>query len=335
VTYTVTIRNVSDVLVTIENVVDDRFGDLDDSGGNGCFDVPINLAPGASTFCQFTGTVSGAAGTTHVNVVTATGKDAFDNPVSGSDDARVEITPRLIDLVIDKTATSPTPLNGTVTYTLTVTNRGPDQATNVQLADPAPAGVQYQSASTSQGTCAVTPALVTCNLGTIAPGQVVTVTVTGRATATGTHVNTATVSGQGGRETNPADNTDSAQTVVPAPLRPPTKPTKPSKPKPPAVEADVCLALTVSPSSVTADGKPDRVRTLVTAGTKRMKGVRVVIRGVGIAKTGRTNERGVAVVTINPRRAGIITITAQERNRQICGPKRIGAVGVFLPPVTG
>ena len=29
------------------NVVDDKFGDLDDSGGNGCFDVPINLAPGA------------------------------------------------------------------------------------------------------------------------------------------------------------------------------------------------------------------------------------------------------------------------------------------------
>lgn len=335
VTYTVTIRNVSDVPVSIENVVDDRFGDLDDSGGNGCFDVPINLPPGASTFCQFTGTVSGAAGTTHVNVVTATGKDAFDNPVSGSDDARVEITPRLIDLVIDKTATSPTPLNGTVTYTLTVTNRGPDPATNVQLADPAPAGVQYQSASSSQGTCAVTPALVTCNLGTIAPGQVVTVTVTGRATATGTHVNTATVSGQGGRETNPADNTDSAQTVVPAPLKPPAKPSRPSKPKPPVVEADVCLALTVSPASVTADGKPDRVRTLVTAGKKRMKGVRVVIRGVGVAKTGRTNERGVAVVTINPRRAGIITITAQERNREICGPKRIGAVGVFLPPVTG
>ena len=33
--------------MTITNVVDDKFGDLDDDGGNGCFDVPINLAPGA------------------------------------------------------------------------------------------------------------------------------------------------------------------------------------------------------------------------------------------------------------------------------------------------
>ena len=46
VTFSVTITNTSvDVMVAIDNVVDDKFGDLDDSGGNGCFDVPVNLAP--------------------------------------------------------------------------------------------------------------------------------------------------------------------------------------------------------------------------------------------------------------------------------------------------
>ena len=41
VTFSVTITNTSaDVDVTVDNVVDDKFGDLDDSGGNGCFDVP-------------------------------------------------------------------------------------------------------------------------------------------------------------------------------------------------------------------------------------------------------------------------------------------------------
>ncbi len=45
--YSVRITNTSNVNVTITNVVDDKFGDLDDSGGSGCFDVPINLAPGA------------------------------------------------------------------------------------------------------------------------------------------------------------------------------------------------------------------------------------------------------------------------------------------------
>ena len=34
--------------------------------------------------------------------------------------------------------------------------------------------------------------------------------------------------------------------------------------------------------------------------------------------------------------AGVITITAREtKQQQVCGPKRIGAVGVFLPPLTG
>jgi uncharacterized repeat protein (TIGR01451 family) len=328
VTYTVTITNTSNVLVTIENVVDDRFGDLDDSGGNGCFDVPINLAAGASTFCQFTGNVTGAAGTSHVNVVTATGTDEFGNRVSDSDDARVDITPLLIDLVVDKTASSPTPLNGTVNYTMTVTNKGPDTATNVQLADPAPAGITLLTATASQGTCTVSAALITCNLGTIAPGQTVTVNATGRATAVGTHVNTVTVSGQGGRETNPADNVDSAQTVVPRPIQPPT----PEKPKP---EPAICLTLTVTPKTITADGKPDKVRVLVTAAKKRQPGVKVVVKGAGVSKTGRTAKNGVAVLTINPKKAGLLTVTVQERNRKACGPARVGVVGVFLPPLTG
>ena len=74
VTYSVTITNTSaDVMVTIDNVVDDKFGDLDDSGGNGCFDVPINLAPGGKVNCTFQKTITGPGGTSHVNVVTASG----------------------------------------------------------------------------------------------------------------------------------------------------------------------------------------------------------------------------------------------------------------------
>ena len=113
------------------------------------------------------GNVTGPAGTVHVNTVTASGRDEAGNALSAKDDARVEITPRLIDLVIVKNATSPTPLNGIVTYDLTVTNKGPDTATNVQVADPAPSGISYLTANPSQGTCSVTPALVTCSLGSM------------------------------------------------------------------------------------------------------------------------------------------------------------------------
>ncbi|HXG75484.1 MAG TPA: hypothetical protein VNJ53_02850 [Gaiellaceae bacterium] len=328
VTYSVTVSNTSaDTNVVITSVVDDKFGDLDDEGGKGYIDVPFTLLPGQSRSFQFTAQVNGVGGSEHVNVVTASGNDTSGNSLSASDDARVQITERLIDLVIQKDATSPTPLNGTVTYTLTVTNRGPDTATNVQLADPAPAGITYLGANPSQGSCSVTASLVTCSLGSLAPGQTVTVTVTGRATQTGQHTNTATVTGSGGRETNPADNVDSAVTVVPAPLRPPT-----AKPKP---EPEVCLALTVSPKMIKADGKPDRITVTVTAGKKRVKGVRVVVSGPGVRQSARTNGRGVAVLRINPRKAGLLTVTALEPNRRICGPKRIGVVGVFLPPLTG
>jgi uncharacterized repeat protein (TIGR01451 family) len=329
VTFSVTITNTSaDVMVTIDNVVDDKFGDLDDSGGNGCFDVPINLAPGANVNCTFQRTITGVGGTTHVNVVTVTGHDPAGNQLTASDDAKVDITPRLIDLVIVKEASSPTPLNGIVNYSLTVTNKGPDTATNVQLADPAPAGITYLTANPSQGTCNVSSSLITCSLGSIAPGQTVTIAITGRATTVGSHTNTATVTGGGGRETNPADNVDSAVTVVPAPLKPPAV-------KPPVVEAEYCLALTVSPKMIKADGKPDKVTVKVTAGSKPVKGIKVVVSGGGVSKAAKTNGKGVAVLKINPRKPGLITVTVAETNQKLCGPKRIGVVGVFLPPLTG
>ncbi|HEU5264214.1 MAG TPA: hypothetical protein VFU34_06220, partial [Gaiellaceae bacterium] len=330
VTFSVTIKNTSVVNVAIQEVFDDKFGDLDDEGGNGCFDAPVNLMPLESVNCTFQREITGAGGTSHVNTVVASGRDQFGNSVVDSDDARVDITPRLIDLVIVKEASSPTPLNGIVNYSLTVTNRGPDTATDVQVADPAPVGITYLTATPSQGSCNLGPALVTCSLGTIAPGQTVTIAIRARATAVGSHTNTATVTGSGGRETDPGDNSDSAVTVVPAPPTP--KPPTP-KPKPPVSEP--CIALTVSPRMIKADGKPDRITVRVTAGKKRVKGVGVTIRGAGVDRASTSNENGLVVLRINPRKAGIVTIAARETNRKLCGPRRIGVVGVFLPPVTG
>ena len=327
VTFSVRVTNTSaDVNVVITNVVDDKFGDLDDDGGSGCFDVPINLAPGAFASCQFTEPVTGPGGTTHVDTVTASGTDANGTPVSASDSAEVVITPRLIDLVVTKQATSPTKLHGTVHYALTVTNKGPDTATNVQLADPAPAGITYLTATSSQGTCTVAPALVTCSLGTLAPGQTVTIAITGRSDTVGSHTNTATVTGAGGRETNPADNTASAVTVTPAPVTPPTP-----KPKP---HPTPCLALNVTPKMIKADGKPDKVVVKVTAGSKAVAGAKVAVHGAGIEMSGRTGSNGVVVFTVNAGKTGLITVSTPE-TRHSCGSRRIGVAGVFLPPVTG
>jgi uncharacterized repeat protein (TIGR01451 family) len=333
VEFTVTIQNTGPIGVTINDVHDSVFGSLDDNdGGTGPFDVPINLAPGESVSKTFTRQVTGAGGQVHTNVVTATGTDAAGNAVSDSDDARVEITERTIDLVVVKTATSPTPLNGIVNYTMTVTNKGPDTATNVQLADPAPAGITYLTVSPAAPTCNLTPSLITCSLGNLAAGQTVTVNVTARATAIGTHTNVATVTGGGGRETNPADNVDDAVTLVPAPFVPPSRPEPKPKPKP---QPPACLTLTVAPKMIKADGRPDRVSVKVTQGSKRVRGTKVTVFGAGVRKTGRSNANGMAFISINPKKAGLITITALETNQKVCGPKRIGVVGVFLPPLTG
>jgi uncharacterized repeat protein (TIGR01451 family) len=280
------------------------------------------MAPGQFASCQYTSQITGTGGTAYSNLVTASGHDENGRLVSGSDEPRVEIIARLIDLVIVKDASSPTPLNGVVTYRLRVTNKGPDTATNVQLADPAPAGITYLTANPSQGTCDLSPSLITCGPGSIAAGQTVTMSTTARGTAVGSHTNTATVTGGGGRETNPADNVDSATTVVPQPLLAP----EPSRP-------EACLKLTVAPKVMKADGKIDRVVVKVTAGGKRVAGVRVLVTGVGVRKTARSNRKGIAVLFVNPQKAGLLTVSTFKSKRPSCGTKRIGVVAVFLPPL--
>jgi hypothetical protein len=86
---------------------------------------------------------------------------------------------------------------------------------------------------------------------------------------------------------------------------------------------------------ITADGKRDKVDVKVTAGGKAMKGIRVVISVGGVRDSDVSNRKGIAVLRVNPKKSGLLTITAIEPNRRVCGPTRIGVVGVFLPPVTG
>ena len=92
--------------------------------------------------------------------------------------------------------------------------------------------------------------------------------------------------------------------------------------------------MTVTPKMITADGKPDRVTAKVRAGKGPSKGTKVVIRGKGIDRSGRTNAKGIVVISVNPKKPGNITITTRDK-QESCGAKRIGVVGVFLPPLTG
>ena len=73
------------------------------------------------------------------------------------------------DLSIAKTG-SPDPITvgEQLTYTLAVTNGGPDTATGVAITDALPTGVNLVSSSASQGGCSTAAGVVTCPIGTMA-----------------------------------------------------------------------------------------------------------------------------------------------------------------------
>ncbi|MHB8750539.1 MAG: beta strand repeat-containing protein, partial [Aggregatilineales bacterium] len=89
-----------------------------------------------------------------------------------------------------------------VMFTLTVTNSGTAPAVNVIVTDPLPAQFVYVSATAQQGTFSVSGNTITFNVGTVNPGQVITLTITTRVAASVippmTSNNTATlIDGQG------------------------------------------------------------------------------------------------------------------------------------------
>ena len=91
-------------------------------------------------------------------------------------------------------APNPAKRGSTLGYTVSVTNRGPDAASQVVLSLGLPAGVSVTSVSTSAGSCtyAGTPATVRCGTPTLVPGAALTATVRTTVTASkGTLVATA------------------------------------------------------------------------------------------------------------------------------------------------
>ena len=102
---------------------------------------------------------------------------------------------------------------GNLTYTLTVTNNDPtNTASNVVLTDTLGANLKFVSAS---GSYTQSGGVVTFSLGTMAPGQIVTMTVTAQATEDGSLTDTASVSS--GNDPVPGNNSAPATTTVSEP----------------------------------------------------------------------------------------------------------------------
>jgi uncharacterized repeat protein (TIGR01451 family) len=123
------------------------------------------------------------------------------------------------DLSIQKTDDAdPVAVGSVLTYTITATNAGPEEATSVEVEDQLPNQLDVVSATASAGTCDRNGRRVTCAIGALATGADATVTIRVRPRADGQMTNTATVRTP---DTDPveANNTDAETTTVVKPPR--------------------------------------------------------------------------------------------------------------------
>jgi uncharacterized repeat protein (TIGR01451 family) len=184
------------------NLLGDGDGDLRarSSGANGAT---------ATVTIVVTPTVAGAI----TNTASVGGGVTDPSPGNNSSSVTTTVAEPQAGLAIGKTASARSVQAGTdLTYTITVTNNGPQGATGVIVTDPLPAGTTFKSASASQGSCSGTDT-VSCALSSLANAGTATVTIVITTPATeGAITNTASVSGY---ETDPnaANNSASVTTT--------------------------------------------------------------------------------------------------------------------------
>ena len=282
--------------------------------------VPAGTTQAASTF-----TVHIVSGTTAATGGDCPGSGTVDNTGNvtasndGSDHSSASTCVQaLVDLSVTKSG-SPNPLTlgeGNITWTIVVTNNGPDADTGVTIADPMPAGNTFVSATSSKGSC-TGGAILNCSIGAMAAGESVTITLITTPSTTGNQVNTVTVAGDR-PETNTGNNSASATVLVVGPATPPV----------------FCVAVSkVTPKQLFV-GRKTTLTIRLTQDGKAVKGVHVRIKGPKLnLRTGASNSKGVITQRVKMKKAGILVFSPLASKR--CNTKRLGVTNVFTPPVTG
>jgi uncharacterized repeat protein (TIGR01451 family) len=175
----------------------------------------LSLAAGQSATLTLSGVVDPMATGTLVNTAAvATMVGVLDpNPANNSATDTDAVAPAANLALTMTDSPDPVPTGGSLTYTLTVSNLGPVQATGVTLVDPLPAAVNFVSVSPGPPPCTASAGTVTCALGSLAPGasDVVTIQVTANHYTMAT--NTASVAAN---EVDPAasNNVATEQTLI-------------------------------------------------------------------------------------------------------------------------
>ncbi|HVR40069.1 MAG TPA: hypothetical protein VMU84_13310 [Thermoanaerobaculia bacterium] len=154
------------------------------------------------------------------------------------------------DLAIVKSATPSVAPGGTITYTLSVTNNGPDPTPSVQVADDLPFGLTAIAVNGNGWSCNTGTSSVLCQMTSVPVGPLATIIITATAPQQGGAItNTASVSASID-DPNSANNTSSATTTVGAP--PPLCPSTPPQPNSPSHDAIIHSPVTFSWSNADA-----------------------------------------------------------------------------------
>jgi uncharacterized repeat protein (TIGR01451 family) len=162
------------------------------------------------------------------NVAQVSGSDQFDPDSRPNNDAPNEddqgfapLQGELADLSIGKRVSNATPnINDVITYTVELRNDGPSNATGVEVTDSIPAGLEYVSHSTSQGSYDVATGL--WSVGSVPAGGGATLTISARVRSFARLVNVAeiTKSDQPDNDSTPGNGDPTEDDYASVPLSP-------------------------------------------------------------------------------------------------------------------
>jgi uncharacterized repeat protein (TIGR01451 family) len=188
-------------------------------------DLPCSSSGDVSVTCGPTTLAAGGTATVTIVVTAPVGAATLVNDAevqTSTDDADLSdntssattVVGASADLAVVKSGPATVGTGEAITYTLLVSNAGPDAAVDVEVVDTLPAGVAFVSAIGDGWTCVAAGSTVTCTLPALADGADTTVSIVATAPTTeGTITNAATVSAATD-DPSTADNTSSADVDV-------------------------------------------------------------------------------------------------------------------------
>ncbi|MCE9533941.1 MAG: DUF11 domain-containing protein, partial [Planctomycetes bacterium] len=166
------------------------------SGSGNLLAAIVNVAAGAGNSVVFTitGTALSSATGNLVNTATVTPPTGTTDPTPGNNTTTDTDTPSPVaELALTKVVSNPTPdIGDTITYTLTLTNNGPSDATGIVVSEAIPSGVTFQLANPAAGTTFDSVAR-TWSVPALANGNQVTLTVNVLVVSLTPQTNTAAI----------------------------------------------------------------------------------------------------------------------------------------------